>query len=100
MEITQVKIYPFDTGNIGGRVRAVADIVINEEILIKGIKVVESKHGGLFISFPKKRSSKGTFIDIVEPLSSKSYELIRRAIIDKYKEVMNIRVEEDIESVK
>ncbi len=100
MEITQVTIYPFDTGNIGGRVRAVADIVINDEILIKGIKVVESKHGGLFISFPKKRSSKGNFINIIEPLSNQSYEKIRRAVIDKYKEVMNIKVEENIESNK
>ena len=98
MEITEVKIYPFDTSGIGGRVRAVADIVINDELIIKGIKVVESKHGGLFISLPKKRSSKGTFIDIVQPLSNQSYEKIRRAVIDKYKEVMNIQTEENVET--
>lgn len=30
MKITDVRIYPFDTGRIGGRVRAVAEIVIDD----------------------------------------------------------------------
>ncbi len=100
MEITEVKIYPFDTSGIGGRVRAVADIIINDELMIKGIKIIESKHGGLFISFPKKKSSTGLFVDIVQPLSNQTYEKIRRAIIDRYKEIMNIKVEENVEPTK
>lgn len=55
MKITDVRIYPFDTGRIGGRVRAVAEIVIDDILLIRDIKVIESKHGGLFINFPKKK---------------------------------------------
>lgn len=88
MEITEVKIYPFDTSRIGGRVRAVADITIDDILIIKGIKVVESKHGGLFISFPKKVSSKGTYVDIVQSTDNEFTEKVRRAIIDKYKELM------------
>jgi len=92
MEITEVKIYPFDTGNLGGRVRAVADIVIDDVLLIKGIKIVESKHGGLFLSFPKKATSQNSFVDIVKPLSNEFNEKIRRVVIDKYKEIMNFPV--------
>ncbi len=91
MEITDVKIYPFDTSRIGGRVRAVADITIDDILVIKGIKVIESKHGGLFISFPKKVSSKGTYVDIVQSLDNEFTEKVRRAIIDRYKELMNIK---------
>ncbi|WP_457641943.1 SpoVG family protein [Persephonella sp.] len=90
MKITDVKIYPFDTGRIGGRVRAVADITIEDTFIIKGIKLIESKHGGLFITFPKKASSKGTFVDIIQPLDNKFTEDVRRAVVDKYKEVMGI----------
>ena len=90
MEITEVKIYPFDTSRIGGRVRAVADITIDNVLVIKGIKVVESKHGGLFISFPKKASSKGTYVDIVQSLDNEFTEKVRRAVVDKYKELMGI----------
>ncbi|WP_457639823.1 SpoVG family protein [Persephonella sp.] len=91
MEITDVKIYPFDTSRIGGRVRAVADITIDNVLVIKGIKVVESKHGGLFISFPKKASSKGTYVDIVQSLDSQFTEKVRRAVVDKYKEMMGLQ---------
>ncbi|HHG74977.1 SpoVG family protein [Persephonella sp.] len=90
MEITEVKIYPFDTSRIGGRVRAVADITIDDVLVIKGIKVVESKHGGLFISFPKKASSKGTYVDIVQSLDNEFTEKVRRAVVDRYKELMGI----------
>ncbi len=96
MEITDVKVYPFDTSRIGGRVRAVADITIEDQLIIKGIKLVESKHGGLFISFPKKQSSKGKFIDIIQPISPEFQEKVRRAVVDKYKEAMNIPVGGDI----
>lgn len=97
MKITDVKIYPFDTGRIGGRVRAVAEIVIDDVILIRDIKVIESKHGGLFINFPKKRSSTNKFFDIVEPLSKEFAEQVRRAVVDKYKELMNINPEENLD---
>ena len=90
MEITDVKIYPFDTSRIGGRVRAVADITIDDVLVIKGIKVIESKHGGLFISFPKKVSSKGTYVDIVQSLDNEFTEKVRRVIVDRYKELMKI----------
>jgi len=90
MEITEVKIYPFDTSRIGGRVRAVADITIDDVLVIKGIKVVESKHGGLFISFPKKASSKGTYVDIVQSLDNEFTEKVRRAVVDRYKQLMGL----------
>ncbi|MEZ0324215.1 MAG: SpoVG family protein [Hydrogenothermaceae bacterium] len=90
MKITEVKVYPFDTGKIGGRVRAVAEVVIDDILLIKDIKIVQSKTGGLFLSFPKKRSSSGKFIDIIQPLDKDFSEMIRRAVVDKYKEMMQI----------
>lgn len=90
MEVTQVTIYPFDTSKIGGRVRAVADVVIDDVILIKDIKIIQAKTGGLFLSFPKKRSSTGSFVEIVQILDKDFSEKIRRVVIDKYKELLNI----------
>lgn len=90
MEITHIKIYPFDTGKIGGRVRAVAEIVLDDTLLIKDIKIVQSKAGGLFLSFPKRKSSTGNFVDIVQLLDRDFSERVRRVIIDKYKEMIQI----------
>ncbi|ACD66039.1 MAG TPA: stage V sporulation protein G [Sulfurihydrogenibium sp.] len=96
MKITQVNLFPFNTGRIGGRVRAVAEIVLDDLILIRDIKLIESKHGGLFLSFPKKRSG-NKFVDIVEILESQQLEQIRRAVVDKYKEMMDVKPEENID---
>ena len=92
MQVTDVKLYPFDTSSIGGRVRAVADVTIDNMFIIKGIKLVEAKHGGLFISFPKKSTSKGDFVDIIQPLDNTFTEILRRAVVDKYKEMMGIPI--------
>ncbi|RMD47359.1 MAG: stage V sporulation protein G [Aquificota bacterium] len=92
MEITEVKIYPFDTSRIGGRVRAMADITIDDMFVIKGIQLIESKHGGLFISFPKKSTPKGNLVEIIQPLDNRFVEKVRRAVVDKYKEIMEMPV--------
>lgn len=92
MKITHVNIYPFNTGRIGGRVRAIAEVIVEDVIVIRDIKVIENKHGGLFLSFPKKRVS-GKYIDIVEIISKEFAENIRRTVVDKYKEMININVE-------
>jgi stage V sporulation protein G len=96
MKITQVNLFPFNTGRIGGRVRAVAEIVLDDLILIRDIKLIESKHGGFFLSFPKKRSG-NKFVDIVEILENQQLEQIRRAVVDKYKEMMDVKPEENID---
>ncbi|RUM57446.1 MAG: stage V sporulation protein G [Persephonella sp.] len=82
VKITDVKIYPFDTSSIGGRIRAIADITIEDTFVIKG--------SGYFIDFPKKSTSQGKLVDIIEPLDKRFTEAVRRVIVDKYKEMMNI----------
>lgn len=94
MEITDIKIYPFDTGKIGGRVRAVAEVTIDNILLIKDIKIVQSKTGGLFLSFPKKKSSSGNFVEIVQIIDKEFSEKIRRVVIDSYKDML--KFQEDI----
>ena len=74
LKITDVKIYPFDTSSIGGRIRAIADITIEDTFVIKGIKLVQNRYGGYFIDFPKKSTSQGKFIDIIEPLDKRFTE--------------------------
>lgn len=90
VKITDVKIYPFDTSSIGGRIRAIADITIEDTFVIKGIKLVQNRYGGYFIDFPKKSTSQGKLVDIIEPLDRRFTEAVRRVIVDKYKEIMNI----------
>ena len=43
IDISQVRIYPFDTGSLGGHTRAYADITIAGCLLVKGLRVVEGR---------------------------------------------------------
>ncbi len=83
IEVTEVRIYPFDTSGIGGNVKAVANIKLNGVILIKDIKIVEANNG-LFIQFPSRKTRSGEFTPIVDILNKDLYLHIRRAVIDEY----------------
>ncbi len=87
LRVTNVKIYPFDTSSVGGHIRAVAEITINDILVIKGIKLIQNKYGGFFIDFPKKATSYGKLVDIVEILDNSFVEIIRRKIVDEYKKL-------------
>lgn len=86
MEVTAVKIYPFDTTELGGMVRAFAEVVLDHSLLIKGIKVVEGKGGGFFISYPSQKGKDQQFHDLVVPLQGDLKKRIRRAVVDAFKE--------------
>jgi len=88
LRVTRVMIYPFDTSSLGGRVKAMADVELDGEVVIKGFKVISSKKGGIFISYPSKRSQSGKFYEIFFPLSKKLRDQIREEILKAYEEAV------------
>ncbi len=85
MNITAVKIYPFDSGEPDSSLRAYADVTLDEEILLKGFRVFASKNGGLFVGFPSKKGKDGKFYDTVEFKSETLQSNLRSAILEAYK---------------
>ena len=85
LQITAVKVYPFDTTGAGGKIKAFAEITFNDAILIKGLKIVQGTGGGLFVSFPTQRSREGHFHELVVPLDHATREMIRKKVIEEYK---------------
>ena len=85
MIITAVKIYPFDSGEADSSMRAYADVIFNDVILIKGFRVLISKTGGLFVGFPSQKGKDGQFRDTVEFKSEELKSEVRSAILDVYK---------------
>jgi stage V sporulation protein G len=85
MIISEVKIYPFDSGEPHSSLRAYADVTIDQAILIKGFRVLASKQGGLFVGFPSKKGKDGKFYDMVEFKSVDLQSTLRSAILEAYK---------------
>jgi stage V sporulation protein G len=85
MTISEVKIYPFDSGEPDSSLRAYADVTFNEVILIKGFRVLASKTGGLFVGFPSQKGKDGQFRETVEFKSEVLKSELRSAILAAYK---------------
>jgi stage V sporulation protein G len=85
IRISDVRIYPFETGGLGGRTRAFADITIDTGLLVKGLRVVEGASGGLFVAFPAQRGRDGRYHDLVVPLDAETREYIRTTVLDAFK---------------
>jgi stage V sporulation protein G len=85
VNISQVRIYPFETASLGGHTRAYADITLDACLVLKGLRVVEGVGGGLFIAFPTQRGRNGRHYDLVVPLDAATREYIRTTVIDAFK---------------
>jgi stage V sporulation protein G len=85
MEITGVKIYPFATDSPKSGVLAFAEIEVDGALMIRGIRIIESKNGGLFISYPNIRNNRGDFKPIIIPKDSKTAGMIRNKVIEAYR---------------
>ena len=69
---------------MGKKTRAYAEIELDDLLLIKGIRIVESSRGGLFISMPSIKTSKGEYKPFVV-FKDKSFESkLRKNIIEAF----------------
>ena len=80
-EITEVRIYK-TKGN--GVIKAYASVSLDNEFVVKGIKIVEGE-GGLFVSMPSRKAKDGSYQDIFHPMSREAREKIVNAVLEAYR---------------
>ena len=66
MDITQVKVYPVNEAKL----KAYATITVNEDFVIRDLKIIMG-NTGLFVAMPSKKRKDGTFSRHCPPLKSK-----------------------------
>lgn len=86
IDITEIRIYPFDTSGAGGKTLAMAEITISGSILIKGFRVIQAKSGGLFVGFPSSKGKDGAWRETVVALDNETKTMIRDKIVEEYKQ--------------
>jgi stage V sporulation protein G len=85
MEITEVKIFPFEPGDLQKNLKAYAEITVDDVLILRGIKIFEKENGGIFITFPAIQGKDKTFHDIVIPKTPDIKSQIRDAVVGAYK---------------
>jgi DNA-binding cell septation regulator SpoVG len=89
VRISAVRIFPFETRETGVRTVAYAEIEIDGALLVRGLRVMESGHRGLFVGFPAQRARRGreTLVELVVPLTREARRAVREAVIEEFKRV-------------
>jgi len=79
MQITDVHLKKVDSG----KMKAIASITIDNEFVVREIKVIESQKG-LFVAMPSKKKLNGEHKDIAHPINQGARDKIESAVLDKY----------------
>lgn len=83
LEIKVARI--FRLNNNEGVVKAYADISVNDALLIKGLKIIDGKHG-LFVSMPCEKGQDEKWYEVVRPLEKEVKALISEVVLTAYNE--------------
>ena len=68
-----------------GNVKALANVVINGEIAVNGVKVVEGKDG-LFAAMPSKKIG-NEYVDMAHTITTEAYNQLNNAVISTYEQL-------------
>jgi len=85
INITSVRTYPFATSSTGGKTLAMADLTIDNALVLRGFKVIEGKNGGLFVGFPSTKGKDGIWRETVVALNKETRNMVRDRVIEAYK---------------
>lgn len=66
-----------------GSLKAIADVAIGGEFLVKGFCVVEGKNG-LFVSEPKRPGNDGKWYGMACPLTDEAKKEVERVIMEAF----------------
>ena len=84
LAVTQVRVFPFKEGPSLGHLKGLAEIVINDQLVVRGLRIMEGVNG-LFVSYPLDPFYKGEdFRSIVNPISRQLREHVENCVLEKY----------------
>jgi len=63
--------------------KAFADVIVAEQVLVKGIRVVEGKDG-LFVSMPQNQGKDGKWYETVMLLNDELKEALTETVLEAY----------------
>ena len=68
-----------------GLMKAFVDIVVNDSLLLRGLRVIEGKKG-LFVSMPKEQGKDKRWYDTIRPVTKEAQEEIANVVLKAYKD--------------
>ena len=87
LAVTNVQIFPFKGGATLGHMKAMARIVLNDQFVVQGLRVMEGENG-LFVGYPNDPFYKGEdYRSVCFPMTRQLREHIENCVLEKYQEL-------------
>ena len=98
LAVTNVQVYPFRDGAICGNILALATVVLNDQLTIRGLRVMDGEYG-MFVGYPNDPFYKGEDLrSTVFPITRALREHIENCVLEKYQyETKQADVKFDVE---
>ena len=82
--VTQVQVFPFRETPTLGHVKGLASIVLNDQFLVRGLRIMDGENG-LFVQYPIDPFFKGEeFRTVTNPITRELREHIEAAVLEKF----------------
>lgn len=85
LDFKVTRLYRF---NGEGATKAICDVSISDEFLVKGFRIIEGKKG-LFIGVPREQGKDGKWYNSVFLLTAAAREALKQALLSAYEDSEN-----------
>lgn len=84
LKVTNVKVFPFKKGINMGHFKAIANIVLNDQLLLRGLRVMDGE-SGMFVGYPFDPFRKGDECsNIFFPITAELRDEIESKVLAEY----------------
>ena len=80
LDFKVTRLYKFDGT---GATKAMCDISISDQFIVKGFRVIEGKNG-LFVGVPREPGKNGKWYDSAFPLTAEVRQVLNKAVLAAY----------------
>lgn len=88
MQVTDVKIFPFEAAAPGSKLVAFAEVTLDGSLTLRGIRIFRSAQGGLFLGYPSQKGRGGEYRDLIAFKDAGLKNHLRDAIVEAYKNLV------------
>lgn len=82
--VTNVQVFPLKESLLSGHLKATATIVLNDQFVIRGLRVIDGMYG-LYVAYPNDPLYKGgDLLNICNPITRQLREHIENCVVEKY----------------
>ena len=87
LAVTNVQVCPFNEEQNMGHIKGLANIVLNDQLNIRGLRIIEGENG-LYVGFPNDPFYRGEELrSFIYPITRQLREHIENCVLEKYQAV-------------